>query len=511
MPYFVVENFKGGVDTRNNTLAALPGTLRQIDNAHITPGGEIEKRKAFVKQFADDASVGGGNLLLANTFGLAELNNDIYVFRDNANDDGYTDWGFSGTVSTPYGDVTLKQQLLVGSDLENAVPGAGPLDTLLDWDVFEGKIYVVAQDSLSGTVQHFYDGARVTSLNAEGNALLCTRIRTFKDKIYGIQDTGIYWSSVGDPTDWNTTGAPATPGDPGYAGFITTSGASSEGENLTGLEIYYDALAVFSQSGVQIWDMDVDPANNTLRQVLRSFGLVGAATPKQYGSGDVLFLSQSGIRSIRARDSSNAGAVSDVGSAIDFDIQKLMREDFAGAAGNARTMREENTGRIWMSFGDVIWVLSQFPGPDVSAWSRYIPETQSGSFMVDEMVQARGMAFIRGGDNVIYLFGGDDDNTYDEIEAVVETPFMVMDNPAAMKTLRGIDLVATGAWETGFCPDYSIDQFVPVASTYNSTLGQQKIGLDGYANAVALRMRAVENKRSALSQAMIHYDLARTD
>lgn len=498
MPYFVIENFKGGVDTRNHPLSALPGTLRQIDNGHLTPGGEIEKRKAFVS-----------TTRVLGTFGMAELNNDVYVFRDNAavNPPTFTE----SVVNTPYGTVGVKMQLLTGSDFENSVPGAGELDTLLDWDVFEGKLYVVAQDSVSGTVQHFYDGARVTSLNAEGNPLLCTRVRVFKDKVYGIQDTGIYFSAVGYPTDWATTGAPATPGDPGYAGFITTSGASSEGEKLTGLEIYYDALAIFSQSGVQIWDMDVDPANNALRQVLRSFGLIGAATPKQYGSGDVLFLSQSGVRSIRARDSSNAGTVSDVGSPIDFEIQELLREDFNGYAGAARTMLEENTGRLWMSFGDQIWLLSQFPGPNVSGWSRYIPETDSTSFSVTDMVQARGMAFIRGDDNYIYLFGGTDDDTYDETEALVVTPFTSLDNPAAMKTLRGIDAICTGAWEIGFNPSPETDQFVPVASVYNSTVSSQRLGLDGYANAVAMRFRAVENRRSVLSQAMVHYDLARTD
>ena len=48
MPYIVVENFKGGIDGRRMDVTATPGTLTELKNAHITRGGEIEKRPAFV-------------------------------------------------------------------------------------------------------------------------------------------------------------------------------------------------------------------------------------------------------------------------------------------------------------------------------------------------------------------------------------------------------------------------------------------------------------------------------
>ena len=509
MPYYLVENWKGGVDTRNHTYAALPGTLRKMVNCHVTPGGEIEKRKAFARAFWDkDQSDTLRQLAL--TFGLAELNNDLVVFQDTAVANGGADWGTGDPVlSTPYGDVTLTRQRLAGSDYANAVSGAGPLDTLLSWDVFEGKLYVVAADmNGSQTVQHFYDGARVTSLNAAGQPLLARKIRVFKDKVYGIEDTGIYFSAVGHPTDWSTTGAPATVGGPGYAGFISTSGASSEGEKLTGLEIYYDALAIFSRSGIQIWDMDVDPANNALRQVIRSGGLVGEASPKQYGSGDVLFLSANGIRSLRARDGDLSGAVNDVGSPVDDEIQSLLREDFDQYAGAARAVLEENTGRLWMSFGDRIWVLSQFGSTNVSAWSLYTPERPSGTFTVTDMVQARGMMFLRDSDGTIYAYGGADDATYDETDALVETAHMTMDDPPAVKFVRGLDVIVTGAWDVEFSESPANPDWTPIARVYNSTLGYGQIGFQAITPAVALRFRSGENKRTVLSQVMVHYDLA---
>lgn len=45
--YQVISNFNGGLDARKFFLSLPPGTLTQLINGHITPGGEIEKRKAF--------------------------------------------------------------------------------------------------------------------------------------------------------------------------------------------------------------------------------------------------------------------------------------------------------------------------------------------------------------------------------------------------------------------------------------------------------------------------------
>ena len=58
MPYVIVEDFAGGVDVRKGETTAPPGTARSIVNAHITRGGEIEKRKAFIL-VADFDAVGG--------------------------------------------------------------------------------------------------------------------------------------------------------------------------------------------------------------------------------------------------------------------------------------------------------------------------------------------------------------------------------------------------------------------------------------------------------------------
>ncbi len=46
--YQVITNFNGGLDARKFFLSLPPGTLTGLVNGHITQGGEIEKRKAFI-------------------------------------------------------------------------------------------------------------------------------------------------------------------------------------------------------------------------------------------------------------------------------------------------------------------------------------------------------------------------------------------------------------------------------------------------------------------------------
>src|SRR5215831_16003468 len=53
---FSVNNFNGGLDTRKTTLTAPGGTLRQLENAFVNSGGEIEKRLAFVTVATVDVS-----------------------------------------------------------------------------------------------------------------------------------------------------------------------------------------------------------------------------------------------------------------------------------------------------------------------------------------------------------------------------------------------------------------------------------------------------------------------
>ena len=278
----MIDDFAGGLDTRKSALTSPAGTLQRLNNCVITPGGEIAKRKAFV-QVAD----------LTGTFGLAATESNLYAFTRN-------------TVVTPPSS-GVPGVGLIYQKLPNSAAGL----TQTDFDSFDGQIYVVCYDPAAvypNNVPHYYN-ALLTEGTGKG-----LYIRTFGTKVYAVLGRYLYFSAIGDAMNWTTgTGA----------GFVNLSMQDADGENLTALEIYYDKLAIFSSEATQIWSVDTDPLQNVLDQVLRGAGTISPNGVLQYGSGDVLYLSRTGIRSIKARDASNSGAVSDIGSPIDFDIQAI--------------------------------------------------------------------------------------------------------------------------------------------------------------------------------------------
>src|SRR4029077_5558260 len=69
IPYLMIDDFAGGLDTRKSAITSPAGTLQRLNDCVITPGGEIAKRKAFV-QVAD----------LSGTFGLAATEANLYAF-----------------------------------------------------------------------------------------------------------------------------------------------------------------------------------------------------------------------------------------------------------------------------------------------------------------------------------------------------------------------------------------------------------------------------------------------
>ncbi len=448
MPYFLIHDFSAGLDLRKSAVTAPAGTLRRIVNAHLTPGGEIEKRKAFVKK----ATVPAG------CFGLAALGPDVYTFSNT---------------EQPNTDDYKVMALPTGTDQQ--------ITKVLDYDIFDGRLYVVAQDT-AGNIQHFYDGVYVPG--GRGRA-----VRTYREKIHGVLERELWFSAVGDPSDWAGTGS----------GFINLSTQDAESEDLIGLEIYYDTLAVMSRRTTQIWNVDPDPLKYQQMQVLRSAGTRAAQSVKQFGNGDVLYLSDSGIRSLRARDSSNAAAVSDIGSPIDAMCDELRRTQTDDYLSSAMSLTEPLTGRFWMIFPDRILVLSLFPSPRVTAWSTYFPGfTTAAAAVVDNDIA------LLDTEGNLYRYGPD---VYDDTEAEVLTPFMNADKPASAKQFTGIDVACEGTWRLYARMNFKKPEAEDfLGSALGPTFMDGKFQFDGHGTHIAIRATSKSKSAAILAGIAIHYE-----
>lgn len=268
--------------------------------------------------------------------------------------------------------------------------------------------------------------------------------KTFKTKIYSTTRSLLYFCEINDPTKWGT--------NINGSGFINISNEDAGSEDLCAMGVYQGKLAVFSRRSVQIWDMDPDPTQNVQTQILNNIGTYAPKSVVNFGDLDVFFLSDSGVRSLRARDASNAATVSDIGTNIDTliaaDLVNVSEVTKAAAVG----IIEPIDGRYWLAIADKIYVFSYFPTPGVSAWSTY--ET---GFSVSDFAYASGRIYARSG-NKVYVYGGLDGTVYDSSEVDVILPYMDGGKPASTKTLQAIDMACDGIWSVKIGMDLSNEE-----------------------------------------------------
>ena len=134
MSYEVIKNFNGGLDARKFKLSQPAGTLTKLVNAHITAGGEIEKRKAFPK-YADVSMTETGGTATAGvrTFGMQPTTVGLTVFGS----------------ALPYGTTPTQSQPVLAA----AMPAGVAYQQLQHPAVLAGATYVAATHAMTA-VEH---------------------------------------------------------------------------------------------------------------------------------------------------------------------------------------------------------------------------------------------------------------------------------------------------------------------------------------------------------------------
>ena len=371
---------------------------------------------------------------------------------------------------------------------------------------FLGKLQVVGEFS-DGSRYIFYDGARVTDAAAPPYAVdsgTPTAMLTQNEKVYAASGPNLFYSAVRDSTDF---GSGAGTG----AGVIVMSTHAEGSETITALARYDEYTAVFSNRSIQTWYLDPDPALSRQAQVLNNTGAIAARSVTQFGDGDVFYLDRSGIRSLRARNSSNSAATTDIGSPIDPLVTSAVIDD-PEAAERAVGIIEPRDGRFWMALGDRIFVFSYFSASKVSAWTEYRP-----GFPVEDMLVWDGRVWVRSGDK-IYVYGGLGDRFTYSASTVAEAwlPYMDADAPFRDKVIRGVDAAVRGSWDVRIALDPT-DQNASdlVARITRTTFGAERLEAAGVANHVSLRFRSSapvdEFTPAVLSSAVVHFDRDREE
>ena len=322
-----------------------------------------------------------------------------------------------------------------------------------------------------------------------------TALLTLKDKIHAAVGSIVFYCGIATPLRWDYLS------DIG-AGFNNMATSTSGSDNITGLEKYQGNLAVFSRWSTQIWFIDQEPAGNRQLQVLDNIGALAARSIVAVGDIDVFFLSDTGIRSLRARDSSNAAFVNDIGTPIDPLIIKVLRGYTDEEKSRACSIVEPEDGRYFLAIGSKIYVFSYFASAKVSAWGAYNVTSPVRWFTL-----LNGRVYSRHDDGILRLVGGVDNEAYDETEVLVETPFMDARQPGTHKVVMGIDLGIEGEWIVDIALDVgNPDAYERIGQIDRPTYSMERITVDGIGSHFKLRLRSTGTGYARLSNVAVHYD-----
>lgn len=313
---------------------------------------------------------------------------------------------------------------------------------------------------------------------------------TYRGKLYTILQSLLYFSDVNDPMNMSTDGA----------GFINISNHAGGSALLTGLAPYQSFIAVMSRNATQIWSVDPDPNLNRLVQVINNVGTMAPRSAVGFGESDVFFLSDSGIRSLRARDASNAAITYDVGTSIDTIVTSQIHDTDEPTVSRACGVIEPVDGRYLLAVGNTVFVYSQFPASSISAWSTY-----ELGFNVEWFTTLNSSMYARSG-NRIYLYGGVTGNEYDDSEVVVHLSCLDTGKPPEHKSWTGIDMMADGQWkiEANFEPKTSEFDLLGYVTDQNVSL--PNFAINGAGTHISLRFTHATAEYARLSAAIIHFN-----
>lgn len=348
-----------------------------------------------------------------------------------------------------------------------------------------------------GSVQAMSGGA-----DSEATFVPGTFVKTIGSRVHSVSGPNEHFSGISAPTKWTT--------DTTGAGFIDMSTQASGSETLTALAKYQQFIAVFAERVTQIWYFDSDPSLNAQKQVLNNTGTASPRSVTQFGDNDLFYLDESGVRSLKARDASNAAATTDIGVPIDtLIIEKLSqlttdeREKIVG-------LIEPQDGRFWLVILDQIFVFSFFSGAKISAWTTYSPgiweDDAAVPFSVDDAVVFRRRVYLRAGDT-IYVYGGlSNDVTYDETEAEAWLPYLDGNAPAHTKELSGVDLAIEGTWQMRLAmKPQDIDTSDLIGTFDETTYTLDKIPANHASTHFSPRFKSKGTGPAKLGAALLHY------
>jgi len=190
------------------------------------------------------------------------------------------------------------------------------------------------------------DWTAVTPQIKDANCPRSKIVAIAASKVYAADKDIIRYCATVNPLDWSTED------DAGYLPY----GLQTYGSNpVAAMNLYRSNIAAFNAEGMQLWQVDEDPAQTALLDALP----VGSTQNQALSpvSNDLIFLSSQGVRSIGVTSSSTNLQAGDIGMPID----PLVKEAVANSPSPPLATYVPPLGQYWLAIAE-----PAAPGPTIA-------------------------------------------------------------------------------------------------------------------------------------------------
>lgn len=302
----------------------------------------------------------------------------------------------------------------------------------------------------------------------------------FLNRVYSCANTHLKYCAINAPTDWTTIAASSG------AGFINMASQTNGAERLTGIDVYSGYAAIFSSRSARLYTLTADATQVSIFQQMKNTGAISGTSLQSFANTDLFYLGVSGIRSLKAKDTTNAAYANDAGAAVDTHVQNWMASVGPGVSKSAISVIEPLDQRYWLAIGARIYIYSYFPSTQIGAWSYYSPGFAVSAFAV---IDTR--LYCQSG-NTVYLYGGYSGQVYPAAGATpvtFETPFLAANTPEKAKLWTSFDVAAQGVWAVSYLVDPNdYTKVINGGTIVNSTYSGPSDNLAGRSPLFALKM-----------------------
>ena len=406
----VAPAFKG-INTEDSPLAQDPSFAEVADNAVIDKRGRIAARKGLSVTTTNKTVLGSGSIQV------------IKEFKDDAGNSVIFSAGNNKIIS---GTTTLV----------DATPGGYSISAN-NWKIvnFNDHIYFFQRgvepliyDNTSGVVQAMSNHTHATGVASTmyGNEVLAAYGRLWTAD-FATDKSTIYWSDLLNGHAWSG----------GSTGSIDISKVWPDGyDEIVALSAHNNALIVFGKHSIVVYSGAETPASMALADTVAGVGCVDRDTVKHTGT-DVLFLSQTGLRSFGRTIQEKSMPISSLSQNISKDIISLLSE--ANETFTSVYHPEEN------------FYLLTFRNQDITLCFDVRGTLENGSYRVTRWPGTNFTAFERqddgslliGGSHGIGTYSGNTDNT-NSYRFKYFSPELTCGDPSRLKFLKKLRPTVVG-------------------------------------------------------------------